>query len=172
MGLKRQTLVSEAVRVLAEPLGTLGYSLVSSPPADHHEFWLEKKPTAPSEYFRIIEFQPSGLSKYDLFDLTVNLWRRTYRGDEGQPSNNPFVFDPSVNLWRLADRGDDEQRSDRPLVTELLARLSPWLRQPGMEHKEYWWHFTTVNELRQAYADILQLLLASGIAFLEDAAPY
>ncbi len=143
MGLDRAILIEEAGRVLQEPLAKLGFAFEPSPPALWLEYWFEKRARAVSDMYTIIEFQPRGFGRDELFDLTVNLHRRVDRNQLGRG----LTAGPA-QIWAV--------------------RLGSYFWDKQDRSSEQWWHFTSVEQLRQAYDDILGKLVKYGIPFLED----
>ena len=143
MGLERNILVHEAAKIIQKPLEPLGYKLVEDPPRKSFEFWFEKEPSSAENLYRIIEFQPSGFGRTDLFELAINLMRRSYRDYDNPPKD--FVRTGVLHM-----------------------RLAPQLWEKGNTAMDNWWHFTSVNELRDCYADVLDKLIKYGIPYLED----
>lgn len=78
-------------------------------------------------------------------------------------------FDMAVNLKRMIDENLDIDNKNYP-ETFYTLRLQPihWgVVGDGARHGK-WWHFVTVEDLRQEYLDIWDKLDTFAIPFLED----
>jgi hypothetical protein len=144
MGISRRALLTEAQSLLEEPLQTRGYTFYRLPPggkedlsAGRWEFSFEKESDG---LHHIIQFNPTGISVEELFDLAVILYRATFRDPFRPPPDGKIHFRGSLALFFL-DRLDDP-----------LQR----------------WHFADAEGLRKSYADILNRLMDYGITFLEN----
>lgn len=144
MGLKRNQLIEAANRILTPELSKYGYQLHTEPGMDDlgWEFWYVNEPGNIDHLYRIISFTPSGFDDTDLFNVNVNLARwATLRG-------------PSLE-------------KDLPTTEISNVCLAPCLWQEGGA-MDFQWHFTSKNELDEAYVDILDKLIKYGINFLND----
>ena len=103
-----------------------------------------KESTLTDPLYRIVEFQPSGLSREEITRVAINLARRSY---------NDFDYPPEGAM----------QKSD------LHLRLTPWLwgdEKPYTE--EDWWYIYPVEELDNKLRDMLAKIIKYGIPIIED----
>jgi len=144
MSVSRNILIEQIIDILREPVESLGYIFISSPPVTALEFWFEKQPSDLDTLYRIIEFQPSGFSSKEIFKLAINLNRRSYRDYHNPPEK-----------IENADQG-------------FAVRLSPYIWSNESTVTDYWWHFSNIEELRKESFEMLEKLIDYGIPLLEN----
>ncbi len=148
MGVTRKIIINTCIELMGEPLNHLGYSLRDQPPVMGEEFWFEKPGKTELDKDRVIEFQPSGFSSEDLFELAINFMKgNLIKGidDRSDPRK--------VLIWNKLD---------------YVVRLAPRIWDASSSLPDYWWHINTHDKLIIACQDILDKLLSWGIPFLED----
>ena len=147
MGLQRSVLIRQAERLLDEQLARMGFARVDNPPVRSWEFWYEFEENPDAEYglYKIIEFQPSGFNRDDIYQVAVNLIRRPYRDIDSPPRSYEHPE-------RIVD-----------------LRLAPFLWEENSTATDFWWNFnSSIKQLQVAYEDISSKLVNIGIPVLRD----
>lgn len=147
MGVSREVLIAEARSILEQPLNARGYFREELPADDEDDFFgggwrfsFVKKPAPPDEVFHIIAFFHRGFSEDDLFEVSVMLYRCTFRDPLSPTPDGKMMFAVELSTF-VKDRLND-------------------LRQR--------WHFVNRGQVRETYSDIYDRLLRYGIRLLEN----
>lgn len=148
MAVSRNDLITRANILMTEFLKRKGYSFEPDPLEvkvyDIPMLWFIKEDNK-SKLVYIIELQPRGFGENNIFDLTINLHRREVRNLDLDKSRNMIV---------------------RKIPLIWAQRIGPLYPHEG--NSDYWWHFVSIDELREAYKDMLNKIIEYGIPFVED----
>jgi hypothetical protein len=144
MSISYAELLDKLKREMQPALEHRGYLLSSPPVTRNSMIWFVKEARRDDPLYRIVEFQPSGLSQKEINRIAINLARRSY-------------FDFDYPPEGAIQKGD------------LYVRLTPWLwGEKNVASDSSWWYINPPEELDDKLNDMLAKIINYGIPFLED----